>query len=1338
MPAVKSSIPVECDTIRAEMLPLVHLEQSSIEAIVDTVSGGAPNVQDVYPLTATQEALLFDHSADFDPYVNVVLLRFGSEEQREAWLTALHRAVSRHDILRTSIVSRASPQPVQVVWRRADLVVDRMGTGEGVTEDDLLARGYALRRGFDLTRAPLVRVIVGPGGDEWRIAFVSHHALLDQRSLSLLFDEVNAEASGAPAPPPTAQFRSMVAFLEDLTVESAEPFWRERLRGMHEPTTPFGIASKGAGTLTTARHQPRPFSRTLDKELNESISGFCRAVGTSRPALFHAAFALALARSSATRDVMFGTLVHGRPTSVPGMERALGMFAKAIPFRLGLSGKTGRQLVEETGTLLAQSMTHQHVPLHVIHQWSEIPPNTPLFSSLFNYVRFRGETPSDRLIAGRAHALRTAVLDRARGEECALVVAAVAESAAARFLDYLENSIRVLVTEPARVLDGCSVMPEAERRRLLVEWNETHRDYPGPKCLHELFEEQARRTPDSVALYFEGESVTYAHLDRRAARLSALLRERGVGPDALVGVCLHRSLRLVDALIGVLKAGAGFVPLDPEYPRDRLGYLVRDSAARVVVTVRDLAALFEGTGVQLLCVDEPSVQDSVDLPESAGTKGAPLHSATAAYMIYTSGSTGNPKGCVISHEAICNRLRWMQEQFNLTGSDRVLQAISTSFDPSVLQLFWPLAVGAGVVLAKPGAQREPAYLAKLIADNGVTMADFVPTVLQAFIGDDRVSACTRLLRVFSGGEVLRQDLVSSFSSRLGASLYNVYGPTEAAVLATSWHCDPSDGSNTAPIGRPLANTSLYLLDDDFEPVPIGVQGRLFIGGVSLARGYWRRADLTAERFLPDPFSAARGARMYDTGDVARYRQDGALEYVGRADNQLKIRGMRVEIGEIESALCQQPEVQDAGVAFRTDGNGEGRLVAFVSPPPVAVDLLRESLRKWLPEHMVPSAFVGLDHLPRLPNGKLDRAALLALDAPTPLRGLRAPPRTSLERELARAWIEILGVPSVGVHDNFFDLGGHSLLVVRVVERLKSQLRVDVTVPMFFANPTIATLAAAVRYGRAVQGEDPILVPFREGRGPVIVCISPIGGEVYCYRELVGSLRAAGPVIGLRARRVTDGRPLPETVEAMSADFVEALGAANPGPYLLVGWSFGGVVALELARQLVLAKRPVHAVVAIDAYLSPPGATTVGEAELLIRFLSDHLAMNGKSPHPFLGRTIEGLWSEAVHSGCIAAAEVDSLREIFSVYARNTVAYHRFEPTPAPVPVHWVRGMQSRMDGVDVAQARRRWVAVTLGRYAESAVEAHHYSIIRSPAVTAVANIVDKEWTGDRQPELGSS
>jgi amino acid adenylation domain-containing protein len=735
---------------------------------------------------------------------------------------------------------------------------------------------------------------------------------------------------------------------------------------------------------------------------------------------------------------------------------------------------------------------------------------------------------------------------------------------------------------------------------------------PSYACLDELFDAQARATPDGVAVTAEGESLSFRQLAARVDALARHLRSRGVRPGTLAGVFVERSPEMLVGLLAILKAGGAYVPLDPALPRERLAFIIEDTRMPVVLAQEKFSGALPGrSGAEVILLNSGRGDDPVGERQVAGGETRGGDPGDLAYVIYTSGSTGRPKGVMVTHRSVANYVAWMGEAFPMTADDVVLQKAPFTFDASVWEIYLPLLTGARLVLARHGGERDSGYIADLMAREGVTDAQFVPSLLRQFLETAGGERCLSLRRVFSGGEALPAALRNRFFERLPhAPLYNLYGPTETTVYSAYDFCRPVDGG-AAPvhIGRPIKETRLHLLDRALKPVGESQSGEIFIGGAGLARGYLNRPGLTAERFIPDPFSAEPGARLYRTGDVARASSGGGVEYLGRADHQVKVRGVRVEPGEIEAALGLHRNVQASVVAARESAGGDKRLVAYVVPkagPAPSVSELRAHLGSRLPDYMMPSAFVALAELPLTHNGKVD---LRALPAPAGGRsGLAQPllaPRDDAEQGLRLIWEEVLGVSPIGVRDDFFELGGDSLSATQMLAVVGKRFGRTPSPSALVPSATIEGLAR--RLTAPAEEDGSLLVAFQtSGTRPPLFFAHGLGGEVYGYRALASHLGAERPVYALRAQGLTDSLPPHETVEEMAAAYVKEILAVRPqGPYFLGGYSSGGTIAYEMAGQLWAAGHEVAYVGVLDEEAPPGGgkdATALTKALHFVRNL----------------------------------------------------------------------------------------------------------------------------------------
>ncbi|KRP58564.1 non-ribosomal peptide synthetase [Pseudomonas trivialis] len=1050
-----------CTHITPSMLSLVQLDPAAIERVVATVPGGAANVQDIYPLAPLQEGILYHHisAEQGDPYLLQSRMAFDSLERLHSFMGALQHVVARHDILRTGVVWEGLDSPVQVVWRKAQLVVQAidLAPADGDIIEQLHGRFDARHYRLDITQAPLLRMVYAEDPVNNRVAAILlfHHLALDHTAMEVVGQEMRAflfdQADALPEPAP---FRNYVAQAR-LGVSTAEheQFFREMLADIDEPTLPFGVQDvQGDGRAIEEAELP------LDAALAQRVREQSRQLGVSAASLMHLAWAQVLGLVSGRDDVVFGTVLMGRMQAGDGADRALGMFINTLPLRVDVTASAA-VAVKATHTRLSALLGHEHASLALAQRCSGVANSTPLFSALLNY---RHSTPGEmardghgiwegvQLLGGeeRSNYPLTLSVDDL-GTDFSLSVLALPQIGAQRLCGYMHNAVEQLVgaleNNPRTALNQLHILPSAERDTLLRDFNATARDFPRGQTLHGAFEVQAERQPQAVAVQQDDESLTYQQLNQRANQLAHHLLTLGVQPDDRVAICCRRGPQMLVGLLGILKAGAGYVPIDPAYPAERIAYLLQDSAPVAVLAESSTRELLGK--VSSIDLHDPRWQHrAVDNPQLANLTPAHL-----AYVIYTSGSTGQPKGVMVEHRSVENLLHWHCAAFGLKASGHTSSLAGFGFDAMAWEV-WP-ALCIGATLHLPPAQVGNENIDELLAWWLAQPLDvsFLPTPVAEYAFSQPLQHPT-LRTLLIGGDRLRQ-----FTHEQRFAVINNYGPTEATVVATSGRMR---AGQVLHIGRPVANATSYVLDAQLRPVPVGVAGELYVGGSGVARGYLNRPDLTAERFLQDPFNEGR---MYRTGDLVRWLPDGNLEYLGRNDDQVKVRGVRVELGEIESRLAALDGIREAVVLVR-----EGRLLAwFTEQRALDIEGLRARLQTQLPEALVPVAYMRLDALPLTANGKLDRKALPEPDQSALLSRAYEAPQGDVETTLARIWAEVLQVEQVGRHDHFFELGGHSLLAVSLIERMR-QVGLSADVRVLFSQPTLAALAAAVGSGREVQ------------------------------------------------------------------------------------------------------------------------------------------------------------------------------------------------------------------------------------------------------------------------------
>ncbi|MCP4663057.1 MAG: amino acid adenylation domain-containing protein, partial [bacterium] len=1066
------------------------------------------NVESIYELSPVQQGMLFHslYAPESGVYVVQLSVRMEGKLDVPSFTRAWRQVVDRHAALRTSFHWEELEKPAQVVYRHLEVGIEHdswCGLSEAEQRRRLDAYLRADReRGFELGVAPLMRLALFSLGERsFQFVWSFHHLLLDGWSHGLVLDEVFSCYAALTERRPVLlarprPYRHYIAWLQRQDLEAAKSFWHKELAGLDGPT-PLGPrpdhSSGGHGHY-----------RQTKCHLGSSTTSAVQALAQRRRLTLNTAvqgtWALLLARYSGLEEVVFGATVAGRPAEISGVGSMVGLFINTLPVRVEV--KQDEALMPWLERLQAQQVelrSYEYSPLDQVQKWSGAPAGQPLFEHILVFESYPLDTslktsvPELEIVEVRPIEQTNYPLTvlAAPGPQLELGINYDSErfeaSMIRRLLAHWRELLQGFAADPERRLSELPLLSAGERQQILSEWNATAEDYPLERTLHEQVEAQVERRPEAVAVVFEGCALSYRELNRRAGQLGRTLRRLAVGPEVPVGVLMERSLELVVALLGILKAGGAYLPLEPSYPWDRLSFMLAqtgspDGRLPVLLTQERLRQRVpEGRG-RVLCVDAKRG------PEGSADPGVEVGPDNPAYAIFTSGSTGEPKGSMIPHRGIVNRLLWMQQAYGLEPGEAVLQKTPFGFDVSVWEFFWPLIVGARLVVARPGGHQDSAYLAELIVRERVTTVHFVPSMLELFVDEPRIAECGCLRRVIASGEALPHALRERFFSRLGAELHNLYGPTEASVDVTFQRCERDGSEESIPIGRPIANTGIFVRGRSGDPVPVGVAGELSIAGVGLARGYLARPDLTAERFVPDPFSRQPGRRLYRTGDLARLRPDGAIEFLGRLDHQVKVRGVRIELGEIETVLGGHPAVREAVVIARREETWEGqRLVAYlVADPAPTIGELRGFVKEKLPESMVPAAFVFLDSLPLTPNGKVDRRALPAPDAGRRHLGTAfVAPGNPAEEVLAKIWTEVLGATGpasrqVGVHDSFFELGGDSILSIRVVSMAREAgLRL---IPRdLFRYPTIAELAAVATTAPVPQAEQETV----KGRVPLV-------------------------------------------------------------------------------------------------------------------------------------------------------------------------------------------------------------------------------------------------------------
>lgn len=1073
---------------KAEILAFLQqaqiAENSNLPTIVKTPR------EDVLPLSFAQQRLWFlDQLEPNSPFYNIsVAFRLKGNLNIQVLQQAIDAIVAHHEILRTNYVAE-NGNPIQVIAASQSVELQIMdlqqyeeAERERKVQELLLQEG---QRPFNLASDSMLRsCLLQLKPQEHVLLVIMHHIASDNWSMGILWEQLGElyTAFLENKPNPLGELPIQYAdyavwqrqWLSGDVLDNHLNYWKQQLAGANP-------------VLDLPTDRPRPAVQTycgaiqsfiIPEPLAQSLKALCRQAGVTLFMVLLAAFQTLLYRYSKHEDIIVGSPIAGRNHAE--VEDLIGFFVNTLVLRTDMSGNPSfLELLARVRSVTLDAYAHQDLSFDRLVE--ELQPErslsyNPLFQVLF--VLQNAPQPTHQLAGLTIHPepvnYETAKFDLTLSmRESADGLKGVFEyntdlfeaDTIERMVGHFQTLLAGIVANPKQPIATLALLTEAEKQQLLVEWNQTQTpDWADDRCIHHLFEQQVERSPDAIAVVFGNQHLTYRELNSRANQLAHHLQSLGVGSETLVGVCMTRSPEMIVSLLGILKAGGAYVPIDPSYPVDRQAYMLADSQVRVLLTQAPLKSALPASSAHIICLDSDWQLIANHRGENPTTT---VDSNHLAYVIYTSGSTGRPKGVMVTHRGLPNLVAAQSSAFAVQPSSRILQFASSSFDASISEVFMALGTGASLYLAPQDALLPgPAFL-QLLQDHAITHLTLPPSAL-AILPEAELPALQTLI---VAGEACPPALVSQWSKQ--RRFFNAYGPTEATVCATIAECE--DTGKTPPIGHPIYNTYVYVLDSDRQPVPIGVPGELYIGGIGVARGYLNRPDLTQEKFIPNPFTApftVEDNRLYKTGDLARYRPDGTIEFLGRIDNQVKWRGFRIELGEIEAVLSQHPAVSQCSAIVREDDPGDPRLVAYVvsaqAQPPSAIEL-RQFLQQTLPDYMLPSAFVPLDALPLTPNGKIDRRALPKPDSSSTSRTETfVAPRTPVEQTMAQIWSQVLKLEQVGIHDNFFDLGGHSLLAARVVARIQETLQIDIPLRRLFETPNIAALAELCTVAQLVQ------------------------------------------------------------------------------------------------------------------------------------------------------------------------------------------------------------------------------------------------------------------------------
>ncbi|MDX2089329.1 MAG: amino acid adenylation domain-containing protein, partial [Kofleriaceae bacterium] len=1269
--------------------------------------------------------------AERDAYDMSQALRLRGALDAEALARAMDALVARHEVLRTTLAEVDG----RVMQRIAPARAGTMAITEVGSYDEAHAYCRAQReQTFDLTTGPLFApALVRISAVDHVLMLRMHHVVGDEWSLNVLYRELFALYEGRELAPLAVQYADFAAWqrawLVGDVLEQQLAYWRTRL--------------KGAASLELPTDRPRPpvlgtrgymVERSLSASLGHAMEALGRAHNATPFMTWLAAFYVLLHRYSHQDDISVGAPVANRGRVET--DALVGYFVNTVVLRADLSGTPSfSALLAQVRDIALGAYAHQDIPFDRVFEALQLPRDlarTPLFQVMFVHQR-GGESAAMPGFATEGIDLGTTtskfdltllIVERSDSVTCAVELNTDLFDVRTieRMLEQFQTLLEGIVVEPSRSIGELELLTPSERQRLLVDWNATDREYPSTLCLHELFEAQTDRSPDAIAVVCEGAQLNYGELDRRANQLAHHLRSLGVGPEVRVGICVRRSLEMVVSVLGVLKAGGAYVPLDANYPAERLAFMLHDAGTPVVIAHAAMAARVTPPGLQVTRIDiDRSVLDGY--PTTRPERQARLRQA--AYVIYTSGTTGRPKGVVVEHHMAVNQVTGLGALEAIQPSDRVLQFTSLSFDPSVQELFTPLAHGATVVVRGEDVPTADELLGPRFA--GVTILNLTTAYWHA-LTPEALPPSLRMV-VFGGERALPAHVRTWSALSSKCQVLNLYGPTETTVAATGTFLRSDDllPGREVPIGAPLANYKVYVLDANRQVVPIGVPGELYIGGVGVARGYLHRPELTAEKFVANPYGPGI---LYRTGDKVRWFPDGRLEFMGRIDHQVKIRGFRIELGEIEAVLAAHATVREAVVVAREDAPGNKRLVAYVVGRAGLpdVDTLRAHVSAALPEYMVPAAFVALDALPLTPNGKLDREALPAPEQDALAQREYIAPRTEAERLLAAIWSELLGIERVGAHDNFFALGGHSLLAIQAVTRVRARLGVSLPLVAMFQAGTIEALACLIEK-LSPTASTRYLVPFKAAHvgTPSVVAVHPIHGTVEDYASLGDLIGRARGFDAFEARGVFGGAvwtSVPEMAAHYARELIETRGT---GPVHLLGWSFGSLVVYEMRHHLMAAGVEVLSTTLLDAQGpslpgDPPGDPGVEALEALagglgLELRPDELA---RPREEVLAMFAERARAAGNGGASVEVATYDTHARVIEAHVR---AAHSYVAAPTDTRIVLINAR----DAFSQASRTERW-----RRYVPNlevlTSPGTHGSMLQPPHVEALYAILDEIWS----------
>ncbi|MFH7025972.1 MAG: amino acid adenylation domain-containing protein [Heteroscytonema crispum UTEX LB 1556] len=1304
----------------------------------------------IFPLSQVQKSAWFLYKLSTQGYADKLALgvRIPSEVDINRLKNAFNILVERHPSLRSAYFQH-DKQFVQQVQDKNSAkfeVVDAAGWSEEELQENLhksIQLPFNLEAGF-VMRMSLFHI----SPSNYVLLLTVHYIACDWKSLLIFKNELlelYQEKNIIDLPLLTQSYQDYVEaeikLFDSSRLQQLQNYWGKQLVG----ELPLLNLPMSQSRTVVRSYNGASEVLKIAPELKDKLQVLATYKNITLPVLLLTAFQVLIYRYTGEEDIIVGLLTELRKSDLAGV---VGNFTNILPLRVAISdNQTFWELCYQVKEVWENAIAYQDYPFpSLVRQLQPDfnPAHPPIcqvgfaWEDLNNLNNLKNLSQIEYFELPQQRVEFDVSLDISALENsltCALKYNTdLFDASTITFMvEHFQNLLQAITFDLDSSISQLSLLSAKEKQQLLFDWNNTQVEYDLSCCLHQLFEIQVEKTPDAVAVKFADKHLTYRELNNRANQLAHYLQSLGVQPETLVGICIQRCLEMVVGLLGILKAGGAYVPIDPGYPSERITYMLEDSQVSILLTQSNLIVSLPTQANHTICLDSDWDKISQNSQNNYTNPKSGVKPENLAYVIYTSGSTGKPKGAMNTHQGICNRLLWMQDAYQLTAEDKILQKTPFSFDVSVWEFFWTLITGARLVVAEPGGHRDSTYLFNTIIEEGITTLHFVPSMLQVFLETKELEKCQSLKRVICSGEALPLDLQKRFFARLGCELHNLYGPTEAAIDVTFWQCQPNTNLKSVPIGRPIANTQIYILDKHLQPVPAGVVGELYIGGVGVGRGYLNKVELTGDRFISNPFAFGK---MYKTGDLARYLPDGKIDYIGRIDNQVKIRGFRIELGEIENAISQYNSVREAVVVAPSDRLNNKQLIAYIVPhqEELTSKELRDFLKEKLPEFMIPSAFVILDALPLTPSGKVDRRAL-----PKPELSVFSrhesfvSPRNNLEKQLAEIWSEILNISEISVKDNFFEIGGNSLSAVYLMSAIAEKFNRELPLAILFANSTIEELAEILQNSNQVFANSPLVPIQPKGKKQPFFCIHPAGGHVLCYFNLSRYLGNDQPFYGLQAQGFYgDEEPL-TTVEEMASLYVKTIRTFKPeGPYQIGGWSFGGVVAYEVAQQLQRQGQEVSLLAILDSYVpilldkAKPIDNTylVGVLSRVFggMFGQDNLVSPQEIEHLTIEEKLDYIIDKARQAKIFPpGVERQNNRRILDVLVGTLKATYSYQRQPYPGKVTIFRAQEKHIMAPDPTMVWVELFSVLAANDIEIyKVPGHHYSFVLEPHVKVLA------------------